>query len=118
MRTGGLERLTLGEHPRPEDRTGPQPALDVGDAALGEDLSAVDDRDARAQLLELGEDVAADEDRLAEAAQLAEQLAQLDAGPRVEAGGRLVEEQDLRVVDEGVREAESLLHAPGQALDV
>ena len=78
----------------------------------------VDDRDARAELLELGEDVAADEDRLAERPQLAEELAQLDAGPRVETGGRLVEEQHLRVVDERVGEAEALLHAARQALDV
>ena len=51
-------------------------------------------------------------------AELAEELAQLDAGPRIEAGGRLVEEQHLRVVDERVGEAQALLHAAGQALDV
>ena len=78
----------------------------------------VDDRDAGAQLLELGEDVAADDDRLAERAQLAEQLAQLDPGARVEAGRRLVEEQHLRVVDERVGEAQALLHAAREALDV
>ena len=78
----------------------------------------VDDRDARAELLELGKDVAADEDRLAERAELAEELAQLHAGPRVEARGRLVEQQDLRVVDERVGEAQALLHAAGEALDI
>ncbi len=50
--------------------------------------------------------------------QLAEQLAQLDPGARVEAGRRLVEEQDLRVVDEGVGEAQPLLHAARERLDV
>ena len=71
-----------------------------------------------AQLLELGEDVAADEDGLAERAELAEQLAQLDPGARVEAGGGLVEQQHLGVVDERVGEAQALLHAARQALDV
>ena len=118
MGPGGLERLALGEHPDPEDRAGAEPPLDVRDPALGEDLATVDDRDAGAQLLELGEDVAPDEDRLAERAQLAEQLAQLDPGPRVEAGRRLVEEQHRRVVDQGVGEAQPLLHPARQALDV
>ena len=51
-------------------------------------------------------------------AELAEQLAQLDPGARVEAGRRLVEQQDLRVVDQRVGQAQALLHAPRQALDV
>ena len=66
----------------------------------------------RAQLLELGKDVAADEDRLAERPQLAQELAQLDPGARVQAGRRLVEDQDGGVVHERVGEAEALLHAP------
>ena len=78
----------------------------------------VDDRDRGAQLLELGEDVAADHDRLAEAAKLAEELAQLDAGARIEAGGGLVEQEHLGIVDERVGEAEALLHAAGEAEDV
>src|SRR6185436_3901003 len=71
-----------------------------------------------AQLLELGEDVAADDDGLAQGAQLPEELAQLNAGPGVEPGRGLVEEQHLGVVNEGVGEAQALLHAPRQALDV
>ena len=51
-------------------------------------------------------------------AQLAEQLAQLDPGARVQAGGRLVEEEHLGVVDEGVGQAQPLLHAARQGLDV
>ena len=109
---GRLERLAVGEDPDPEHGTGAQPPLDVGDPALGEDLAAIHDRDARAQLLELGQDVARDQDRLAERPQLAQELAQLHPGPRVEARGGLVEQQDGRVVDEGVGEAQALLHAP------
>ncbi len=93
-------------------------SLDVRDATLGEDLAVIDDRDARAQLLELGEDVAADDDRLAHRAELAEELAQLDPGARVEARCGLIEEQDLRIVDEGVGQAQPLLHAARERLDV
>ena len=101
-----------------QDRTNSQAGFDLGQAALGEDAPAVDDRERGAQLLELGEDVAADEDRLAQRAQLAEQLAELDPGPRVEARGGLVEDQDGGIVDEGVGQAEALLHAPRQGGDV
>ena len=80
----GLERLALGKQADPQHRAEAEPSLDVGDASLGQDLAAIDDRDARAQLLELGQDVAADQDRLAQRPKLAEQLAQLDPGPRVE----------------------------------
>ena len=79
---------------------------------------AVDDRDAGAQLLELGQDVAADDDGLAHRAQLAEQLAQLDPGARVEARGRLVEQQHLRIVDQRVGQAQPLLHPAREGLDV
>ena len=115
---GRLERLALEQEPDPQDGPEAQPLLDVGDAALGQDLAAVDDRDAGAQLLELGQDVAADQDRLAHRAQLAEQLAQLDPGARVEARGRLVEQQHLRIVDERVGQAQPLLHAAREGLDV
>ena len=115
---GRLVVVVVAQDPDPEHRADAEPLLDVRDLALGEHLAAVDDRDRGAQLLELGEDVRRDEDRLAEAAQLAQQLAELDAGPRVEAGRRLVEEQHQRVVDERVGEAQPLLHAARQALDV
>ena len=108
----------VAEHPDAQDRAEPEPLFDVRHPALGEDLSAVHDRHARAQLLELGKDVAADEDRLAQGSELSEQLAQFHACPRVEARRGLIEQQDLRVVDEGVRETETLLHAAGQRLHV
>ncbi len=114
----GLEGLAVGDQPDAEHGPEAESSLDVRDATLGQHLAAIDDRDAGAQLLELGQDVAADEDRLAQRAQFAEQLAKLDPCPRVEAGGGLVEEQDLGVVDERVRQAEPLLHAARQRLDV
>ena len=51
-----------------------------------------------------------------------EQLPELVAGDRVDAGGRLVEDQHLRVVDDRHRQREPLPHAQrdrlGQVVDV
>ena len=105
-------RLGVSQDMRTRATAAPtEAALDLRDATAGEDAAAVDDRDRGAQLLQLGQDVAADDDGLAQRAQLAEQLAQLDPGARVQAGGRLVEQQHGRVVDERMRKAETLLHA-------
>ena len=46
-----------------------------------------------------------------------EQFAHLDAGARVEAAGRLVEQQHLRVVQQHAGQAEPLRHAARQARD-
>ena len=114
----GLEGVVVAEDADAEHRADAQPPLDVGDAAVGEHLAAVDDRDRGAQLLELGEDVRRDEDRLAQRAQLAEELAQLDPGPRVEPGRRLVEEQDLagrgRACGRGTAAAACRARGPGR----
>ena len=56
----------------------------------------VDDRDPVAELVGLLHVVRGEEDRLALGVELAEDLPQRDAALRVEAGGRLVEEQDRR----------------------
>ena len=47
--------------------------------------------------------------------QLLEQPAHLDAGPRIEAAGRLVEQQHLRLVQQHAGQAEALRHAARQA---
>src|SRR5688572_12563355 len=113
-----LEILAFEQQPDAQDGAEAEPSLDVGDPTLGQHLAAVDDRDAGAELLQLGEDVAADQDRLAECPQLAQQLAQFDSRPWVEPRGRLVEQQDQRVVHERVGQAQALLHPPREGLDV
>ncbi len=40
------------------------------------------------------------------------------AGLRVEAGGRLVEQQDARVVDQRACDREAALHAAGEVVDL
>ena len=105
----------VAQDAHPQDGPDPQPPLDLGHAPMGEDLTAVDDGHRGAQLLQLGEDVGRDDDRLAQVAQLPQQLPELDAGPRIEAGRRLVEERRLGVVHEPARQARALLHAARQA---
>ena len=55
--------------------------------------------------------MAADEDRLAEPLEPLEQAAHLDPGPGVEAAGRFVEEEDLRVVEEDAGQPQALRHS-------
>ena len=59
-----------------------------------------------------------DEDRLAHPLQLFEQGLHLDAGPRIEAARRLVEDQHRRIVDQRLGHAQPLLHAARQAVDI
>ena len=91
-----------------------QRALDLVDAPGAQQPAPIDDADRGAQLAQLREDVAADQDRLAHVAQRAQDLAHLHPRPRVEAGGGLVEDQQLRVVDQRVGQAQSLAHAARQ----
>ena len=77
----------------------------------GEDRAVVDDRDPVAELVGLLHVVRGEEDRLPVVVQLAEDLPQGDAALRVEAGGRLVEEQDRRAVHDRPGHHEALGHA-------
>src|SRR2546423_1125185 len=86
------------------DLGGRRGADQVGRRADRDDLAASENRDAIGQALGLVEVVRRENDRLAEAAKRAQGLPGLAARVRVEAGRRLVEEDQLGVADE--REAE------------
>ena len=66
------------------------------ETALVDDRAAADDRDAVTELLDLGEDVAREQDRDPLAGQPLHELAHVAHAGRVEPGGRLVEQQQLR----------------------
>ena len=72
-----------------------------------DDAALVDDDDALAGLRDLRQDVRAEDDRVV-AGEAADQIARLDDLLRVEAGGRLVEDQHLGVVDDRLRQADAL----------
>ena len=78
-------------------------------------LAPLDDADLVAHVGQLRQDVAADHDRLAHRAELFEQLANFDPRPRVQAAGRFVEQQHLRIVQQHAGQAEALVHAAREA---
>ena len=78
-----------------------------------QELSLVDEADLRAALglVEVGR---GDEDRHPFAQEVVEDPPQVPARHGIDAARRLVEEEDLRRVDERAGEAQLLLHAPRQ----
>ena len=84
--------------------------------AVEEQLAALDDADLVADVGQLRQDVAGEHDRLAHVAQLLDQAAH-SMRARIEAAGRLVEQQHLRLVQEDAGQAEPLRHAARQAGD-
>ena len=121
------EDLDLGDaRRRPEDGDGLTPRLGhhldhdallgppqrVG-AVHGQDAAPVDERDPGAALglVEVG---CRQEQGEALALETGEELPEVAPRDGVDAGGRLVEDEELRRVDEGADEGELLLHAAGE----
>src|SRR5439155_9298867 len=86
-------------------------ADELVDAAGGDEAAVVHDRGVGTDLLELGQDVAGEEDGHALGAEPADELADLAHLLGVEADGGLVEDEELGLVEEGLREGETLTHA-------
>ena len=80
-------------------------------------LAVVDDRDPLAEGVGLLHVVRREEDRLALAVEVAEDLPEVDAGLRVDARGRLVEEEHARPVRERARDHQPLREAAGELED-
>src|SRR5688572_11424863 len=79
--------------------------------ALGNDAPVIHDREPLAEPLRLLHEVRSEDQRLAFGRQPAHALPDEVARLRIEPGGRLVEEEKLRIVDERARERETPLHA-------
>ena len=77
----------------------------------------VHDRDPLAELVGLLHVVRGEQDRLAVPVQLAEHVPQREPALRVEAGGRLVEEQHGRAVEDRPCHHQPLRHPAGQGVD-
>jgi hypothetical protein len=86
--------------------------------ALGDDAAVVHDREAVAQALGLFHEVRGEHERLAFLRQAAQPLPDQVARLRVEAGGRLVHENELRVVHQRARQRQAALHAAGERADL
>jgi signal transduction histidine kinase len=81
------------------------------DGAVGDEPTASDDTDPIADLLHLAEQVAGQQDGPPSGAEAADQVTHVGEARGVETVGRLVEDQQLGVLEEGGRYAEPLLHA-------
>ena len=86
--------------------------------SLGHDLGLVHDHEVVAQLLGLVHVVGRDDERRAAALELIEALPQQVARLGVQAGRRLVEDDEVRLVDERAGDRQAPLHAAGQGLDL
>ena len=83
----------------------------VGQPAGRHQASLRENRDAAAQRLGVAQHVRAEEHRAAAIAQAEDQRAHVAAAERIEARHRLVEDHQLRVVDQRLRDADALQHA-------
>ena len=114
-RAGKAERH---RHPTIE---GDQPACllprQIGDGAGDHEFPLAQDRHPIAELLDFAEEMAVDEHRHAAAAFLEKKIADLLPPHRINAVGRLVQEQDTGTVEEGLREPQPLFHPLGVAAD-
>ena len=84
---------------------------------LAHDLAEPDDGDAVGDLADLAELVGDEDDGCPGRLELAHDLHQLVGLLRREHGGRLVEDEHLRVARERLDDLDALLHADGQILD-
>ena len=89
------------------------PASASATLPLPDDATLAHDGDARAELVHVAQDVRVEEHRLAALVQALDDALDLDAADRVEPGHRLVEQHELRVVDERLGDADALQHALG-----
>ena len=92
--------------PAPADAVARGARAELARGALGQDAAVLDDRHAVGQCLRLVEVVRGEQDRLAEVAQRAHDVPGVAPRGGVEAGRRLVEEDQLRVADQRQREVQ------------
>ena len=107
---GANQRCTRRVHvPRPHQQTSPPVALQLVDVHFLEQAPLVNDADALGQARDFAQDVARHQDRDALLmGQFEQQLADLDDARRVQTVGRLVQDEQLRAVQEGFGQPQTL----------
>ena len=91
--------------------------LELVGGAAGDDLAVVDDGDRVGELVGLLEVLGREQERRALADEAADDVPHAEPAARVEAGRRLVQEQEPRPPDEGAAEVEPAAHAARVGLD-
>ena len=82
--------------------------------ALRANLATVKNDHARADILNIGQEVRCQQDGLSSAAKLKNEILHLPSTDRVETRCRLIEDQQLGVIDQGLRETEAARHTLGK----
>ena len=91
-------------------------ALQLRRGAGRDDQAAVDDHDLVGQLVGLVQVLGRQQQCRAPGDQRADDVPHPQPGPRVQAGGRLVQEQDLGPADQARGQVQTAMHAAGEAL--
>src|SRR3954468_9488232 len=100
-----------------DQRLGAVPALQLRRRVDGERLAAIENRDALAEYVRLLHVVRREQRRLPGAVEVREDPPEIDPGLRVDAGGRLVEEQHLRRVHQRAGQHQPLRETTREAED-
>ena len=100
-----------GDDDLPAAVLSPAPAVSSATRPGRDQLAFRENADAAAEQLGVRQDVRAEENRPALVAQLQDQLAHVAAADRIETRHRLVEDDELGIVDERLREPDALHHA-------
>lgn len=90
---------------------------EVVEGALREERAVEEDGDFVADVLDVGEEVGGEEDGFAAGGEGADDVLDLARALGVEAGGGFVEDDEVWVVEEGLREADAAGHALGEVAD-
>ena len=109
--SGRFELARVGE-PQADVTAGDEP-LELVRSALGDQLPVVEERDPVGELVRLVQVLRRQEDGDAAGREVADDLPHRAPAARVQAGGRLVEEDDARVADQAHREVEATAHTAG-----
>ncbi len=86
-------------------------------ATAGQQATATEDRYPVDVLLDARQDMGGDQHAGAALAQLAEDVIKLTGGGRVETGGGLIQQQQPRLAQQGLRQPQALAHAFGVGFD-
>ena len=95
------------------DLGGREELLELGEGAVGDDPSLVQDRDPVGELFGLVQVLRGEQHRRALPGELLDAVPHLDASLRVEPGGRLVQEDHRRVPDQAHRDVQAAAHPSG-----
>lgn len=107
-------RVGISQGPNPEDFENRLPEFQVVGGAAVEKVAFLDNTDPVAEGLKLAQDVGGDQDGFALFPELAQDVHHFDACSGVQAAGRFIQEEEVRVMDEDSGQAQALLHTAAE----